>query len=277
MFYKSLLTLGLALTIAANASANITRTRVEDFSVQPGAHVQVKISGGPIDVRVGAAGKVHIELIAVANVDSGKEIDGLIAKAQSIIEQQGQQIRVVVHDENHGSWSWWHGDNGVHFRVNVTVPPAVDLDLDTSGGPIDVDGDVQGEVRVNTSGGPISVSGATGKLDLDTSGGGITVDRVSRQLHADTSGGSISVGYVGPDAVDINADTSGGNISIGLDPAGNYDVDADTSGGNVSIRDLQFDATKKDRTHAQGRINHGGSRVRASTSGGNVDIYAAHP
>ncbi|HVY23625.1 MAG TPA: DUF4097 family beta strand repeat-containing protein [Steroidobacteraceae bacterium] len=277
MFYKSLLTLTLVLATAANASANTTRTRVEDYSVMPGAHVNVKINGGPINVKAGAAGKVHVELVAVANASSEKELDELIAKAQPIIEQKGQQIRVVLHDGDHGgSWSWWHSDNGVHFRVNLIVPTAVDLDLDTSGGPINVDGEVQGEVHVHTSGGPISITGATGKLDLDTSGGGITVDRVLQQLHADTSGGSIQIGYVGPDVVDINADTSGGNISIGLDAAGNYDLDADTSGGNVSINGLSFDASRQDRTHAEGRINRGGARVRADTSGGNVDIHAAH-
>ncbi len=165
MFSKYLLALALILATTVNASASITRTHVEDYSVEPGANVEVKIGGGPISVKVGSSGKVHVELIAVVNADSANEADELIAKAQPTIEQKGQRIRVTVQPENFSfSWLWWHRERGAHFKVNLIVPPAINLDLDTSGGPIKVDGEVQGEVHVNTSGGPISVTGATGKL-----------------------------------------------------------------------------------------------------------------
>lgn len=276
MFKQFLLALTLVLATTATASASITRTRVENFLVEPGTHIEVKINGGPIIVKVGPPGQVHIELIQTVGTDSEKVADNLIAKT-SIIEQNGQRIRVVLESEGYNlSWSWlhsWlHGDRG----VRLIVPAKVDLNLDASGGPIKVDGEIQGELRANTSGGPISLTGGTGKLDLDTSGGSISVDRVFHQIHADTSGGSIRIGYVSPDVMDVDADTSGGGISIGLDPAGNYDLHADASGGSVNVKELQFEASRMDRTHAEGKVNRGGARVRADTSGGNVEIHAAH-
>lgn len=95
------------------------------------------------------------------------------------------------------------------------------------------------------------------------------------KLRADTSGGSIKIGYVGPNARDINADTSGGSIRIGVDPEGKFDLKTDTSRGSVKVDGLRFDAIKKSRTHAEGLINGGGARLRAYTSGGGISIYAA--
>jgi len=276
MLTKVLLGLALGLVISANAGANITRTRVETFTVEPGARIDVKISGGSINVKLGTTSQVRVELIEVAKTNSETEADELIVKTKPIIEKTAQGVRVALQPE-YLKFNWFGspGDRGVQYSVNLIVPARVDLKLDTSGGSINVGGETQGDILADTSGGCISVTGATGKLNLDTSGGNITVDRVTRELHADTSGGSIHIGYVSASAVDVNTDTSGGGIDIGLDSAGNYDLNADTSGGSVSVTNLTFDATNKSRTHAQGKVNKGGIRVRADTSGGNINIHAA--
>jgi hypothetical protein len=277
MFNKFILATVL-LASSFTASANITRTRVEDFTVEPSAQVRVRVNGGAINVRIGPPGQVHLELKEITNTNSEKEADDLIAEAKLVVEKTGNTVRVETKSgQNSFHWSWIGGSYGVRFDVDLVVPANVNLFLDTSGGSIKVDGEVQGTLNADTSGGAITVTGATGELRLDTSGGSISVDRVMNRLSADTSGGSIHVGYVSANAVDVNADTSGGTIQIGLDPSGNYDLYADTSGGNVNINDLAFNATKKSRTHAEGKINKGGIRVRADTSGGNVEIRSARP
>jgi len=277
MLNKSLLALGLSLCVSLSACANVTRTRAEDLSVEPGALIEVKINGGPINVKVGSSDKVHVELVQVAQTNSEKEADEWIARDKSIIEKTSRGVRVVADPEHHHGWSWGFNRENVYYRVNITVPARVDLDLHTSGGPIEVSGQIQGNLHADTSGGHIKVTGATGKIDLNTSGGGISVERVVHQVHADTSGGPIHIGYVDAAAIDVDADTSGGGIDIGLDPAGNYDVSADTSGGGVNVSDLAFNAVKKRASHLEGRINQGGTRVRADTSGGGIDIHGAHP
>jgi DUF4097 and DUF4098 domain-containing protein YvlB len=277
MFNKFILATVL-LASSFTASASITRTRVENFSVESGAQIKVRVNGGAINVRIGSPGQVHVELKQVAGTNSEKEADDLIAEAGPIIEKSGNTVRIETKPgQSNFHWFWFGGNHGIRFDVDLVVPANVNLFLDTSGGSIKVDGEVQGALNADTSGGAITVTGATGELHLDTSGGSISVDRVTHQLSADTSGGSIHVGYVGPNVVDVNADTSGGNIQIGLDSSGNYDLYADTSGGNVNVSDLMFNPTRKSRTHAEGKINKGGIRVRADTSGGNVEIHSANP
>jgi len=278
MFYKSILALGLGVFAALNASANTTRNRVEDFSVDPGAHVDVKVSGSSINVKVGTEGKVHVELRQTARTNSEKEADEWIARVNPVVEKTSRGVRVVIrHDGNQNSWWWFGHREEVQVGVDLVVPPSVNLDLNTSGGSINVDGQVEGDLHADTSGGSIRITGAVGKIDLNTSGGNISVDHVVKYVHADTSGGSIDIGYVDPNASDVDADTSGGSIRIGVDPSGSYDVYADTSGGHVTVKDLSFEALKTGASHLEGRINRGGMKVRADTSGGNIEIYAARP
>ncbi|HEX2584032.1 MAG TPA: DUF4097 family beta strand repeat-containing protein [Steroidobacteraceae bacterium] len=278
MSYKSILALGLGLFASLNASANVTRNRVEDFSVESGAHVDIKISGGAINVKVGTEGKVHIELHQTARTNSDKEAEEWIARVNPVVEKTARGVRVLVrHDGNQNGWWWFGHREEVQVGVDLVVPPSVNLDLNTSGGSINVNGQVQGDLHADTSGGSITITGAVGKIDLDTSGGNISVDHVVKYVHADTSGGSIHIGYVDPGASDVDADTSGGSIKIGIDPSGNYDVYADTSGGHVKVSELSFEALKTGPSHLEGRVNRGGMKVRADTSGGNIEIYAAHP
>ena len=92
------------------------------------------------------------------------------------------------------------------------------------------------------------------------------------RLSADTSGGGINVGYVGPTARDVVLTTSGGSIRVGVDPKASLAVDAGTSGGSVRVEDLPFDTLSHGRSHANGTINGGTNRLRASTSGGGISI-----
>lgn len=266
------------LLSALTLNAKTSRTLNERFEVRPGVTIEVNINGGPITVEIGDSGVVEIELIQSVSTNDEAEAAELFERAALVIEQQGDRVRVITNPNrgDSGLRSWFR-NNHVNHTARLTVPAEVNLNLDTSGGPITVNGLVNGSLRADTSGGGINVTGATGPLYLDTSGGAIRVDQAFSRVHADTSGGPIRIGYVGPDADDINADTSGGGINIGLDPAGGYDLYADTSGGRVSVNDLNFTARKQDRTHAEGQINDGGTRVRADTSGGGITIHAATP
>ena len=271
------LLLSVLLFSVSAVQAKITRERVEHFDVEPGAHIEINIHGGSIQVTVGESDRVEVVLKQTARTNSESEADEMIAELDTLIEQSRGNIRVITHPQR-SSGSWWSrikSNNRVQTSARLTVPAQVNLNLDTSGGGITVTGLVDGDLVADTSGGPIRVTGARGDLNLDTSGGGITVKEAYGRVRADTSGGGIRIDYIGPETTDVNADTSGGGITIGLDPRGGYDLNADTSGGGVSVEGLNFNAHKRDRTHAEGEINGGGVRVRADTSGGGIKIYAA--
>jgi hypothetical protein len=264
------------LASALVASASIDRTIEKSFPTKPGAKLIVNISGGPITVKVGEAGRIDLKVEQIVNADTDAEADEILGLYEIVAEADGDTVKFIT-KSTRKDWKWSGFASGPRLKqkVYVVVPADTNLNLDTSGGSIGIDGEISGTVRADTSGGSINVSGGSGDMNLDTSGGSITVGRALGKLRADTSGGSIRVGYVGPDASDVNCDTSGGSISIGVDPRANFDLNADTSGGSVRVSDLNFDARKKSRTKASGRINNGGARLRADTSGGSITIKAA--
>lgn len=274
MMLRSLV-LPLLLITPVALSAKITRDVTKTFTVAPAAKVDVNISGGSIDVTVGAPGQVEAHLIESFHTNSESEADEILARYEVTVAQEGNGIKVAVRPRAGSGGGWFSGwRHQASFSVKLTAPADTFLALDTSGGSIQVDGETTGRLEADTSGGSIDVSGGSGAMNLDTSGGSIKVGRALHKLRADTSGGSIRIGYVGPDVSDLNADTSGGSITIGLDPAGHYDLVADTSGGRVSVDGLTLAATRLSRTHAEGKINGGGGRVRADTSGGSISIAA---
>jgi hypothetical protein len=266
---RSLLFLALS---GVAASAAVERKLEKSFTVQPGSSVKVDISGGSIESRVGEPGTVHLILDQrFRSADTEAEADAILANYEVIAEQSGDEVVLRVRAKK--KFNWGSGSQ-MAVSARIVVPSTVQLDLNTSGGAINVLGEMTSSVLCETSGGGIKVDGGPGDFKLDTSGGGISVERALGSLHADTSGGGIQVKYVGPQARDINLDTSGGGISVGVDASGKFDLVADTSGGSVKVEGLSFEAQKKDRDHASGPINGGGAPLRADTSGGNITIKA---
>jgi len=260
------------------ASARITREINETFAATPDTTVEIDISGGPIEVTIVRGDAIEVTLKQRFATNSESAADDIAARYEVVMEQRGDTVVAAVKRRNRTTSSWFGGGrNRMNVSAEITCPAYVNLDLDTAGGAISVDGETTGNVRADTAGGSIHVTGGSGHLYLDTSGGGIEVERALGKLHADTSGGCIHVRYVGPDAPDVNTDTSGGGISIGVDPRGNFDLVADTSGGGVNLDGITLSDSRFSRSHAEGRMNAGGARLRADTSGGGIRIYAAEP
>jgi hypothetical protein len=269
----------LALPLAACLSIDvpdgeITRSVTRTFEVALRSSVRVDIRGGSIKSEEGAAGQVRVEIIERVRANSDAEIDRLLADYDVTAAQAGDQITVSAKHRGETSWRIWKTER-VQFSARLVVPSDVRLDLNTSGGSIEVRGDRQEPLRADTSGGSIRVDGGAGALDLDTSGGSITVDRALGSIKADTSGGSVTVRYVGAGASDVNLSTSGGGIRVGVDPAAALDVSAGTSGGGVRVEGLPLRGDEHNRQHVSGQLNGGGGRLRASTSGGSIVLSAA--
>lgn len=122
-------------------------------------------------------------------------------------------------------------------------------DVRTSGGDISL-GSVKGETIVKTSGGDIEVAGMDGELEASTSGGDIDVRMLrSATLSLATTGGSIEIN--GPSNLTANVELRGSEVAMG--------------GG------VQFEGTKK-KNMVDGRVNGGGPRILATSSGGDVTL-----
>lgn len=262
----------LAAVAALPSGAAIERTLDKTFTVAPGSIVKVDVSGAAIHAVVGPAGTARVVLTEKIRADNDAEADQLLERFEITCTQQGDEVKLVVKQKKGFGFNW-SGQRKVEFRPVITVPADVRLDLDTSGGSITIDGEMIAAVRADTSGGSIKVDGGD-DLNLDTSGGSIHVRRALGRLRADTSGGGITVDHIGAGATDVNLDTSGGSINVGIDPAAKLDIVADTSGGSVKVDGFAaaFEVEKKERGHVSGRLNGGGDKLSADTSGGSIRI-----
>lgn len=266
----------LATAAVLPATAGIERSLDQTFNVASGSIVKVDVSGCSIRTMVGPAGTARVVLKEKFRTDNAAEADKLLERYEIVCTQQGDEVKLVVKHKGGLGFHWGLGER-VEFAPEITLPADVRLDLDTSGGSITIAGEMTASVRADTSGGSIRADGGS-DLNLDTSGGSIQVRRALGKLRADTSGGSITVDFVGPGATEVNLDTSGGSIRAGVDPAAKLDLVADTSGGSVQVDGFaSFVVEKKERDHVSGRLNGGGGKLRADTSGGSIRITAATP
>lgn len=277
------LTLLLAFTFSVQAASDdIDR----EFEVGANGTLSIRSDAGAIDVRTWDQDRVRLR---VRNT-RGFEVE---------IDQSGNDVSVVA--DSRGSL-FGLGRSNIGFTVDVPVQYNVDLntgggkitvadisgevEVDTSGGSIEIGVVTGGDVQADTSGGSIEVRGATGDVEVDTSGGNITIGDVVGQVIADTSGGRIRIGDV---QGDIEADTSGGNIEVGestgrvhLDTSGGSiraawamgEISANTSGGNIYLAGSDT-LVKADTSGGNIEIDAANGPVEADTSGGNITINNA--
>ncbi len=229
------LTTGVALGFVLLGSALSADTIHRSFDVAPGGTLEIDTDRGAIEVRTSRSDRVEIEVVREGNDAQKLELD---------FSQRGQTIVVEGDYPETKNWSFfnWFSSQKILFRV--TVPERFDVDLQTSGGSIEVDdlegsvraatsggslsfGNIDGPVWGRTSGGSISLRGGGGDADIRTSGGSITVGDVDGTVHAETSGGSIHIDRA---RGSVHAETSGGGIEVN-EVMGQ--ITASTSGGSV--------------------------------------------
>ncbi|HVS01222.1 MAG TPA: DUF4097 family beta strand repeat-containing protein [Thermoanaerobaculia bacterium] len=227
-----------SLLAGAPAAAQVRLER--ELALRPGGRLQMDLDGADVVIRGGRASGVH-----VAVSSSRADIEEWV---QLTFEDRDGLAIVRAKRPRGASWGgWWR--SGMSLRFDVQVPDEVMLQIETSGGDIDVAG-LRGGQRLDTSGGDITVAGNEGDVKADTSGGNIEVRDLTGNADLETSGGSIQALRV---RGAVRADTSGGNIR--LEQIGSH-VDAETSGGSIRLRGV-------------------GGLVAAQTSGGSIEAVLA--
>jgi DUF4097 and DUF4098 domain-containing protein YvlB len=240
-----------------------------EFDVGANGTLSIHSDAGSIEVRTWEQNRVRVR---VRN-PRGFEVE---------IDQSGDDVSVVA--DSRGSL-FGLGRSNIGFTVDVPVQYNVDLntgggkitvddisgevEVDTSGGNIEIGVVTGGDVKADTSGGSIEVRGATGDVEVDTSGGNITIGDVMGEVIADTSGGRIRIGDV---QGGIEADTSGGNIEVGESTG---QVRLDTSGGSIRAA-WAMGSISANTSGGNIYLAGGDSEVNADTSGGNIEIDAAN-
>jgi DUF4097 and DUF4098 domain-containing protein YvlB len=159
-------------------------------------------------------------------------------------------------------------DHSLGAEFAIKLPARFNLDVETQGGDIGLEGPLQGEARLTTAGGDIHATDISGPIRVETAGGGISLGNLGARAEVRTAGGSIHVGNVRGDAT---IETSGGEIQVGqVDGT----LRAETAGGDVAIAGASGQVMAQT---AGGQIEVGptGGGVRAETAGGSIRLLGA--
>ncbi len=239
----------------------------KSFSVKPGGWLELQADFGSVEVRSWPQNEVKVEVRKWVEDRHHRSAKELFEDYEIRYNQTDRGVSIVAEMRGRG---FFHNNDGLQVEFRLTVPKQYNLDLNTSGGSIDVD-DLVGEARVKTSGGSLSLGRIEGPVDANTSGGSIELRQAKGKVLARTSGGGITLGEV---SGDVDVETSGGSIEVD-GAAGN--LRAHTSGGGVSLRGLQgnVDASTSGGSLEAEILKQLDAPCELETSGGGVVVYLA--
>lgn len=248
--------------IAGAATAHFQKS----FPAQRISAVKVDVSFHDVHVVVRQTPGVDIT-VDLRSRDSQRRAAKLFAEYKpSFTVKHG--VITVKSLRKHRVWSW--GGGSIEGKVTITMPPGIDLDLDTSSGDCEVRGDMgNATIKADTSSGDVTVSGSARRISADTSSGDVRLhlNTPADEVKADTSSGDV---FVNGSAKKISADTASGDVVVRLDGTAS-EVDANTSSGDVT---LTGGATRFVADTSSGDVS--GSEltgnVEANTSSGNVTL-----
>ena len=247
-----------------HGNASWTETYELNAPVREGGKLILRADMGSVEITPGSGNQLEGRVVVRAYTGSEEKarrlFDAYHLSAHSI-EGGG----VYVNGELSGSW---RRDGSVGAEFNIKLPARFNLDVETRGGDIGLEGPLQGEARLTTAGGDIHATDISGPIRVETAGGGISLGNLGARAEVRTAGGSIHIGNVRGDAT---IETSGGGIQVGH---ADGTLRAETAGGDVVIAGAAGQVTAQT---AGGQIDVGptGGSVRAETAGGSIRLRGA--
>jgi len=228
----------------------------QSFKVNKGGNIKLEISGGDVQVKTGKDNEVKI---------SNSEDDDY---NNVTIYQDGNNITI-------------RSDYYTDFVI--TVPSEFNLNLNTSGGDVQVLNNIKGRVRISTAGGEIELKDVSGELTATTAGGNISCGNVKGDTKLNSSGGDVVAGSVEGECIlntgggnvivknvtkSLSVSTGGGNVDCGNVGS---DIKVSTGGGNISVNNIsgEMSVTTGGGDIYGNSISKGGSIM---TGAGNVNL-----
>lgn len=299
-----------ALLLGANSlEAKITRTVEKTFPAQPGGNLKAITQGGDITIRTSDSPQVHVLAKQVVRASTEQEADEILRKLTLAFDHSGNDVTVEAKYEKRGPGTWFGSWPPVSVSFVITVPANYNLNLNTSGGDIQVasltgnvrartsggdlefariagdldagtsGGDIKllegtARAKLNTSGGDISVDRAGGPTEVATSGGDITINSVAQLISATTSGGDVRAVITEPLKHDTLLSTSGGQVDVKVAKDSGFHLDASTSGGDVRADGITITLEKggSGKSRLVGAVNGGGPELKLRSSGGDIHV-----
>ncbi|GMQ81282.1 MAG: hypothetical protein BMS9Abin05_0713 [Rhodothermia bacterium] len=244
------------------------------FSVSSGGELRLDLeTGGSVVITGWNRSEVEVKVYV-----RGRDDDEFILD----IEELSNGVSISTEFERRNSRA--------DVEIEVMVPSVFNVEVETTGGEISVNG-VEGKLVGETMGGELELSGLTGTIDFETMGGEIlledsdvdgristmggeiTVTNVTGNVKANTMGGEVSYNNVrqrsktGRDA-EVQISTMGGEITV---DRADYGADLKTMGGEIHVGSAK-DHVKVSTMGGEISIEEIDGWVEASTMGGDIEV-----
>ncbi len=246
-----------------------------EFNIGPGKKLKVDLNtGGDIEVRGWDKDLYHVSV----------RLDGDQEDYRVNYDESSRGLEIDVNARGYSG-------RGNDVSLTIRVPSKTDLELETMGGEVIIDG-ITGEIEGETMGGDLEFSNLSGEIEFTTMGGDIQVsdshlegevktmggrvelNRVSGSLKGSSMGGDVV--YSGKSSAsakaskeeEIRISTMGGAIRVDSAPAG---ANVSTMGGDIRIRS----AAKYVRAKTMGgdiNLDEVDGGAKASTMGGDITV-----
>ncbi|MDQ2788067.1 MAG: DUF4097 domain-containing protein [Chloroflexota bacterium] len=262
-----------------------TATTDQTFAVTGAPTISVQDHNGTITVTRGTENSV------VVHATKRAATDGLLAKLQVNIQQDGNRITIGTTGDTSSGFAWF-GNHGMAVDYQIEAPAHADLGpITSSNGRIDVTGiagqfdlstsngiitarDVDGNVSAQTDNGRVSVIGGRGMLRLGSSNGIVEVQNVEATgLDLHTSNGRVS--FTGSLALGSKntVETSNGTVSIILPPESALSVDLRSGNGSVHVNGFPVTTSGENKRNVvQGVINRSDADLTVHTGNGSITL-----
>lgn len=233
----------------------------------PGGRLTIVNVNGDISIESWDRNEVKMKAEKRARAENVDEARLLLDKTTVRFDQTGNQIDIRTDaPKNPGR------NRNVSVAYTVTVPKAVDLELKTANGRVDVD-DVSGAVDAKTTNGRIGLTGIVGASQARTTNGNIELSDVLGPIEAKTTNGKIEVALsgVGDEPHDIRTRTTNGGIEVTLPIGLKANLKASTVNGKINT-DFPVTVTGLISKSVDGVINGGGRLIQLKTVNGSIRL-----
>lgn len=261
---------GALLVFATAAAAEFQGDREFDAS-----------SGGTLILDLEAGGSVSITGHGGSGITVSYSVSGPSAddcSVEFVFRENADELKIITDYTDRGS------SHSSTIRFDIRVPSQFDIELDSMGGSLSIDG-VEGEFRGKTMGGPLTLSDVRGEARLTTMGGQIRLTDSELDGSLKTMGGEVLFENV---VGDVTGSSMGGNVryknvqrrggQVGspdrlseIDEATVETVQISTMGGAIEIEEAPEGAS----LHTMGgeiHVTDAARFVRAKTMGGDILI-----
>jgi len=274
---------------------------VKTYPVTGRANVRVETNDG--SVRVTSSDSKQVEFhVEYQGYEIGKNL-------RIDTRQDGDKVELTARITGHWGIHIDWGHNSRRLNIEVRMPRAADLNVDTGDGSVQVES-VDGSINVHTGDGSVRANALTGTIDLHTSDGSITADGLKGDMRLRTGDGSIEAhdldgkveadsgdGHIriagrfealniktGDGSVDARAlpgskmstswslRTGDGSVDLTLPPDFQADIDATTGDGHISLGIPVTVEGTFSKSALHGKMNGGGQALTIHTGDGSIRL-----